>query len=68
MVERKYIAKPAIILGNELPSGVKAVAVKGDETGKSNRDRVSETLTPDQRARGKGMATRCVESGYKDCE
>jgi len=27
MVERKYIAKPAIILGNELPSGGKPVAV-----------------------------------------
>ena len=32
------------------------------------KDRISETLTPDQLARGQDMATRCFESDFQDCD
>jgi hypothetical protein len=43
-------------------------AAQGLEVARSNRDIISETLTPEQRARGQDMATRCFESDYQDCE
>ena len=43
-------------------------AAQGDETARANRDIISERLTPEQRARGQDMATRCFESDYQDCE
>jgi TPR repeat protein len=43
-------------------------AAQGDEDARSNRDIISETLTPEQLARGQDMATRCFESDFQDCE
>ena len=43
-------------------------ATQGNENAKTNRDRVVGILKPEQRARGKELATRCIESGSKDCE
>jgi len=43
-------------------------AAQGNENARTNRDIISETLTPEQRARGQDMATRCFESDYQDCE
>jgi len=43
-------------------------AAQGHEIARSNRDIVSERLTPDQRARGQEIATKCFESDYQDCE
>ena len=43
-------------------------AAQGYEDAKTNRDRVSEVLTPDQLARGQEIATKCFESDYQDCE
>ena len=43
-------------------------AAQGDETARTNRDIISDRLTPDQLARGQDMATRCFESDYQDCE
>jgi len=43
-------------------------AAQGDEDARTNRDIVSERLTPEQLARGQDMATRCFESDYQDCE
>jgi TPR repeat protein len=43
-------------------------AAQGDDIAKNLRDFVSELLTPDQRARGQEIATKCFESDYKDCE
>ena len=43
-------------------------AAQGFEDARFNRDIISETLTPEQRARGQDMATRCFESDYQDCE
>ena len=41
---------------------------QGREDAKNNRDIVNYDLTPDQRARGQDMATRCFESDFQDCE
>ena len=43
-------------------------AAQGNETARTNRDIISERLTPDQLARGQDMATRCFESDFQDCE
>jgi hypothetical protein len=43
-------------------------AAQGNETARTNRDIISERLTPDQLARGQDIATRCFESDYQDCE
>ena len=43
-------------------------AAQGQEGARANRDRIAEELTPDERARGQDMATRCFESDYQDCE
>ena len=43
-------------------------AARGHENARGNRDIVSDLLTPDQRARGQDMATRCFESDFQDCE
>jgi len=43
-------------------------AAQGDENARNSRDTASERLTPEQRARGQEMATRCFESDYQDCE
>ena len=43
-------------------------AAQGKESARTNRDIASETLTPEQLARGQEMATRCFESDYQDCE
>ena len=43
-------------------------AAQGHENARGNRDIVSERLTPDQRARGQEIATKCFESDYQDCE
>ncbi|MDB9968879.1 hypothetical protein OAE08_04335 [Gammaproteobacteria bacterium] len=46
-----------------------SVAVaQGHENARRNRDIVSESLTPDQLARGQEIATKCFESDYQDCE
>ena len=42
-------------------------ADQGYEDAKTQRDMVAARLTTEQRARGKEMATRCIESEYKDC-
>ena len=41
---------------------------QGYETARTNRDTVADRLTPEQRARGQDMATRCFESDFQDCE
>ena len=43
-------------------------AAQGNEDAKNNRDIISETLTPEQLARGQDIATRCFESDFQDCE
>ncbi|HAJ75374.1 MAG TPA: sel1 repeat family protein [Gammaproteobacteria bacterium] len=43
-------------------------AAQGHEDARTNRDIISERLTPEQLARGQDMATRCFESDYQDCE
>jgi len=43
-------------------------AAQGNEDARTNRDIISERLTPEQRARGQDMATRCFESDFQDCE
>ncbi len=41
---------------------------QGFDNARTNRDLISETLTPDQLARGEDMATRCFESDFQDCD
>ncbi len=43
-------------------------AAQGDEDARKNRDIVSKKLTAQQRAKGQEIATRCFESGFKDCK
>ena len=43
-------------------------AAQGLEASRTNRDIISERLTPEQLARGQDMATRCFESNFQDCE
>jgi TPR repeat protein len=43
-------------------------AAQGNEEAKTSREIVSEVLTPDQRARGQEIATKCFDSDYQDCE
>jgi len=43
-------------------------AAQGLQSARNNRDIIAERLTPEQRARGQEMATRCFESDYQDCE
>ena len=43
-------------------------AAQGHENARNNRDVTSETLTPEQLARGQDIATRCFESDFQDCE
>ena len=43
-------------------------AAQGHENARTNRDIVSDELTPEQLARGQETATRCFESDYQDCE
>ena len=43
-------------------------ATQGHEVAKTYRDRIAGILTPGQRAKGQELATRCFESGYKDCD
>ena len=43
-------------------------AAQGGENARTNRDIVSDELTPEQLARGQDMATRCFESDFQDCE
>ena len=43
-------------------------AAQGNESGRTNRDKASDMLTPEQLARGQDIATRCFESDYQDCE
>lgn len=38
-----------------------------DETGKDNRDKLAESMTPDQIDKAQDMSRICLESGYKDC-
>ena len=45
-----------------------AAAAQGLENARTYRDRAAGLLTHEQRARGQEMATRCFESGYKDCD
>ena len=41
-------------------------AAQGNETARANKDIISETLTPEQLARGQDMASRCFESDFQD--
>ena len=43
-------------------------AAQGNEDARTNRDIISDRLTPEQLARGQDMATSCFESEYQDCE
>jgi TPR repeat protein len=43
-------------------------AAQGYEDARKNRDIVSKKLTAQQRAKGQEIATRCFESGFKDCK
>ncbi|MFP6810966.1 MAG: tetratricopeptide repeat protein, partial [Pseudohongiellaceae bacterium] len=43
-------------------------AAQGHEIATTNRNIISERLTPEQLARGQEIATRCFESDYQDCE
>jgi hypothetical protein len=43
-------------------------AAQGLEEARVSRDMVADELTPEQRARGQDMATRCFESDFQDCE
>ena len=43
-------------------------AAQGYETGKNQRDMISELLTPSQLVQTQQIATKCFESGYQDCE
>ena len=42
-------------------------AAQGHENAREARDIMSERLTGEQLAKGQEIATRCFESGYKDC-
>jgi TPR repeat protein len=43
-------------------------AAQGEEDAKRNRDIVAKRLTPDQLTQAQQIATRCIDSGYQDCE
>ena len=43
-------------------------AAQGYEDARTGRDMTADRLTTEQRARGQEMATRCIESVYKDCD
>ena len=43
-------------------------ATQGDEDARGNRDIVSERLTPTLLGQAQQIATKCFESGYKDCD
>jgi hypothetical protein len=43
-------------------------AAQGHENARGNRDIISERLTAEQRAKGQEIATRCFDSGFKDCK
>ena len=58
------------VLQNNLRAYVwfSVAAAQGHEDARTNRDIISETLTPEQLARGQDIATRCFESDFQDCE
>ncbi len=43
-------------------------AAQDHERGRTNRDILARSLTPDQLSRGQEIATRCFNSDYKDCD
>ena len=43
-------------------------AARDYEDARGNRDIISKRLTAEQRAKGQEIATRCFESGFKDCK